>query len=153
MKVFTGTLLDSGDRNEALSHYRESEVDAEFLPYLVKINQLPFVVTVQCCLGHMSYDKWEGPEDDLPIERTDSWGYLLMMATVEAAEWISDRSDFSWLWVQGSQLFVEGAGMPALTENESYFIALAWDHKWWPTSIEEIFQLLSDFYNQQLSSD
>jgi hypothetical protein len=30
----------------------EGEIDKEFIPYLEKLNKLPFVCTTQCCTGH-----------------------------------------------------------------------------------------------------
>jgi hypothetical protein len=146
MQVWKGENLNSGDREAALSKLSEETVDAEFVPYLRQINALPFVVTAQCCVGHMPYDAFPGPREELPPNRTTRWGYLQLFTTLEAAEWLSESADWDWLWHAGSQLFIEGCGWPEVTENESYSIAFAWDATAWPGPASDIIKLLDDFY-------
>lgn len=148
MRVWEGENVDSNDREAALSRYVEEEIDPEFVPYLREINSLPFVVSAQCCIGHMGYERFQDTPQYLPEERTSAWGYLQLMVTFAAAEWISEQAAWNWLWYAGSQLFVEGCGSPETTDNGSFFIAFAWDAITWPTPALDIIELLNEFYEQ-----
>lgn len=143
-----GEVLDAEDRQEVIAQFSADDIDAEFLPYLARINVLPFVVSAQSCIGHMSYDKWLGPDEDRPIDHSTAWGYLRLMLTLEAAEWISKEAGWHWLWIPGSQLFVEGAGMPETTNNGSFFIAFASDSVHWPKPAIDVTEALEEFHRR-----
>jgi hypothetical protein len=127
-----------------------TEIDTQFLPYLDRINALPFVASSQCCVGHVHYTMSGKrgapriPKRDLPVWHTGRWGYLHMAVTVDVHEFLHEtaRRDGweSWLWIQGSQLWAKGAKTPCLcAEDEGWaMIAFAWDAKHWPQPIEDI---------------
>src|SRR5437764_4436012 len=98
MGGWDGELLDPDDRREAMDQFSPDLIDPDFLPHLACINALPFVVSVQCCIGHMSYDKWLGLPEDRPVDHSATWGYLQLRLTLEAAEWISREACWDWLW-------------------------------------------------------
>jgi hypothetical protein len=144
--------MDQEDKRLTLDTLKPEEIDPEFLPYLERINRLPFVVTKQCCIGHMEY-KTEGQY--LPPDGSGRWGYLELLLHDDAATWLHEGriGDWEWLWVAGSQLWVEGAGMPGITDSGSFDIVFAWDAKHWPKPAEDICEALEEFGRTWKRSD
>lgn len=137
--------LDDEDRAAALDGFNPDQVDAEFLPYLDEINSFAFVVTAQCCAGHLDYEDYAIPMDLRPSLST-RWGYLQLLLTFEAAEWLCETArDWPWLWVEGSQAWIDGAALPGTTENGSCVLAFAWDAREWPACIEDVVAALRSF--------
>jgi hypothetical protein len=135
--------MDTQDKQAALASLESAEIDEEFLPYLERINQLQFVATEQCCVGHLEY---KIPHHYWPRGNTGRWGYLQLLVTQEAADWLMTMVDcWEWLWVEGSQLWLEGAGKPGITERGSIQIAFAWDARYWPQAAEDICHALDSF--------
>ena len=68
MKNFKGNLLTQEEKADWLKQLYEFEtkpdpdrpwrthIDKEFMPYLERINAVPFVCTTQCCTGHEKQD-------------------------------------------------------------------------------------------------
>lgn len=148
MREWDGTDLDEEDRANAMAGFSEDVIDSDFLPFLREINSLPFVASVQCCIGHLDYNKI--PAEVLPSNRTTGWGYLQLMTTLDAATWISEHADWDWLWNENSQLFSDGTGCPETTGNGSFLIAFAWDASAWPAPALDIVELLNAFYDRNL---
>ena len=90
-----GERLHAEDRRDALEHLDVAKVDADFIPYVERINRLPFVVTHQCCVGHMAYEDALG---EPPENHSAAWGYLQLLVTPEAAEWLTERAR-AWSWL------------------------------------------------------
>lgn len=134
--------IDAEDKRRELARLERDKIDPEFLPYLDRINALPFVVTGQCCIGHMEY------RTDFPRPANDGgkWGYLQMLLTSSAADWLNEQiCDWDWLWVEGSQLWAEGADTPGVTDGESYQLTFAWDKQEWPIPADDIVAALGKF--------
>ena len=122
--------LDPDDRAEAIRNFSEEDVDSDFLPYLNRINDLPYAVTVQSCIGHLPY---RVPDEYRPSKNTGIWGYLQLMLTENAAEWLSEVANWEWLWLEGSAIFhCDQADLPGLMPNGSILLAFAWDAHYWP---------------------
>jgi hypothetical protein len=125
-----GAVVDKQERVETLASIAEGNIDRDFLPYLDRLNNLPFVATQQCCIGHMEY---KNPHLAPPRNNTGRWGYLQMLTTQEAAESLMPLTDsWDWLWIAGSQFWLDGASEPGITECGSIQIAFAWDSQFWP---------------------
>lgn len=117
--------MDNQDKQEALDSFVSEEIDQEFLPYLHRINRLPFAATMQCCVGHEQY---KNPQIRPPSTKTGHWGYLLLRLAQDVAFWLMTVVDrWDWLWIEGSQFWIEGAQEPQMTERGSIQIAFAWD--------------------------
>ncbi len=65
---------------------RENNVDAEMVPWLSLLNELPGVCTTQCCAGH--------PERDL------SWGYISLRMTGRLHR-LFEAHQLGNLWLKG----------------------------------------------------
>jgi hypothetical protein len=99
------TDMDTQDKQAALTTLDSAEIDEAFIPYLERINQLPFAATKQCCVGHLEY---KNPNLSRPAGNTGRWGYLQLLVAQEAAEWLMTVADrWEWLWVEGSQFWLE----------------------------------------------
>ena len=76
-----------------------------FCPTLERINRLPFVVSEQCCAGHIKYtmDAQYRPENE-----SGQWGYLQLMMYHDTAVWLHEHriGDWGWLWARGSQMWM-----------------------------------------------
>ena len=150
MRGWTGDELDASDRKATVGQVWPDPIDVEFLPFINRINLLPFVTSVQSCIGHVNYDKFEIPEDERPLGASEKYGYLQLMLTLEAAHWLCQRAvKWHWLWVGGSQLFIDGASNPGVTDNESYYLTFAWDASHWPLPATDITERLEEFYVQR----
>ncbi len=135
--------MDTQDKQEALADFIAAEIDEAFIPYLERINQLPFAATKQCCVGHLEY---KNPDLSLPAGNTGRWGYLQLLVAQDAAEWLMTVADcWEWLWVEGSQFWLEGAEEPGMTERGSIQIAFAWDARHWPQPAEDIYRALKSY--------
>jgi hypothetical protein len=86
--------MDKQDKRAALGFLVGEEIDQEFLPYLNRINQLPFAGTKQCCVGHLEY---KNPHLRLPSCNTGRWRYLELLVAQDAAEWLMKVVD-GWEW-------------------------------------------------------
>ena len=138
--------MDPQDKQTALASIGSEEIDKAFLPYLDRINKLHFAVSKQCCMGHMEY---KNPHLPPPRGNTGRWGYVQLLVTQEAAEWLMTVADgWMWLWVEGSQFWLEGAEEPGITERGSIQIAFAWDSQFWPQPAEEICGALETFHQR-----
>jgi hypothetical protein len=136
--------LEDQERMDFAPHYDPADVDAEFIPYLDRINAKPFAATVQCCIGHCEY------RDTTLMRATGSgrWGYLELLMTGPSATWLSQE-------VRGRDWLIEGlskmwsdkpAELPSYTEGCNFLIAFAWDASCWPTAAEEICALLDQYH-------
>jgi hypothetical protein len=133
------SALNPTDREEALAFFSVDAIDSEFLPFIHRINSLPFAVTVQSCIGHLSYWRYRFFKADRPPGATKNWGYLQLMIDLEAAHELCRRAhNWPWLWKHGSRLFLEGAPRPEITRNGAAVIGLAWDAASWPTPGNDI---------------
>ena len=142
--------MDTQDKQAALAALASlapDQIDKEFLPYLDRINRLPFAATEQCCVGHLEYTN---QCVRLPSGSTGRWGYLQLLLAQDVAEWLMTVADgWDWLWVEGSQFWLEGAGEPGLTERGSIQISLAWDARHWPQPAEDICRALEEYERQR----
>lgn len=130
-------MLDLADREKALQSFaealRKKEIDDEFLPYLMRLNKLQFLVPVQCCARHM----------DSPYGK---WGYLSLNVDSDFLIYL-ERSDIlqqHWLNYRFSQVPVKGKAIlkePELTEFGSISLGFAWDAKYWPEPAEYLTNL------------
>jgi hypothetical protein len=136
--------MDDGDRDAALDTFNAEEIDAEFLPFLERINRLAHAVSVQCCSGHMDYTRI----DHQAPECLGKWGYLQLRLDLDLADWLSERIvDCDWLLLERSQMWDERAWqVPGVTERESYQLTFAWDSQEWPRPIEEICRYLEQYH-------
>jgi hypothetical protein len=143
--------MDTQDKQAALASLTSDQIDKEFLPYLDRINQLPFAATKQCCVGHLEY---KNPHLRLPSESTGRWGYVQLLLAQDAAEWLMTVADgWEWLWVEGSQFWLEGAEEPGMTERGSIQIAFAWDARHWPQAAEDICHALEEYQQQRCAEE
>jgi hypothetical protein len=136
--------MDEGDRRAALTTFSAKQIDADFLPFLERINRLPHAVSEQCCSGHMEYQPIKGQVDG----RCARWGYLQLCLDLDLADWLSDRIlDCGWLLLERSQLWDERAGrVPGITEAGSYQLTFAWDAGEWPKPIDEICGFIEEYH-------
>lgn len=135
--------MNRTDKQGVVSRLDPAAIDPEFLPFLERINRLPFCATVQCCIGHMKY---EGQFETQPPGSSGRWGYLQLFVSFEAAEWLMERIDsWDWLWVPCSQLWIEDAMTPGITDNGSFEITFAWDAQDWPRCAEDICAALEEY--------
>jgi hypothetical protein len=147
MSIWNGEELDANDRKAAMGAFSPDAVDKEFLPYINRINALPFVTTTQSCVGHLRYDDQKVPANERPIDASENWGYLTLMLTLDVAQWLCQRAQqWRWLWGAGSQLFIDGSAPPGVTDNESYVITFAWDASHWPTPAVDLTEALEAYY-------
>lgn len=130
-------MLDPADREKALQSFaealRKEEIDEEFIPYLIRLNKLPYLVPVQCCARHM----------DSPYGK---WGYLSLNVDSDFLIYL-EGSDFlqqHWLNHRFSQIPIKGTPIlkePELTEFGSVTLGFAWDAKYWPEPAEYLTNL------------
>ena len=117
--------MDDEDKRMAMCNFNPAEIDSEFLPYLERINRLPFVVSEQCYAGHIKYtmDAQYRPENE-----SGQWGYLQLMMYHDTAVWLHEHriGDWGWLWAMGSQMWDDLAEEPAMTERGSVRLTFAW---------------------------
>jgi hypothetical protein len=141
-----GLLVDENDRKAALNNFRPEETDADFLPYLDRINRLTHAVSEQCCSGHMEYARFDCHDG----ATSTRWGYLQLLLDADLAESLSERIlGCDWLLLELSQLWHERAGRaPGVTAAGSYQLTLAWHSSQWPKPIEEICQYLEQYHEQ-----
>ena len=143
--------MDPQEKQTALACLGLAKIDREFVPYLDRINRLSFAVTEQCCVGHMEY---KNPHLRQPSEGTGRWGYLQLLVEFEVAEWLTTVADgWTWLWVDGSKFWMEGAAEPAMTGRGSIEIAFAWDVCHWPEPAEGICRALESYEQIVLQKD
>ena len=147
--------MDAHDREEALKSLDRGTIDRVFLPYLDRINACPLVASQQCCIGHMKY---EGQFTERPDNESERWGYLQLLMNGELAEWLVEQSSgWPWLWIPCSQLWVEGALTPGMTDNGSVLLTFAWDAPHWPQPAEDICSAIERYWRDhecsQLAED
>lgn len=140
--------MNQEDRDAALNTINPQEIDTDFLPYLERINRLPYVATQQCCVGHMPYP----PEVGDPADSSARWGYLQLLLDAEVAEWLNERvTTCEWIVIELSQLWPvyvrdQGPGqVPGITENGSIALTVAWDALSWPAPAEEVCEMLEEY--------
>jgi hypothetical protein len=138
-------------KSHALAEMDRSAVDAEFLPYVDRVNALPHAVTRQCCSKHMRYDV---PKRLRPRNATKRWGYLQLVLPIAVADWTHGRGRTGvwndWLWIHQSQLFVLGAREPQVIDglDDCGIIAFAWDAARWPRPAEDVVSALEAFASE-----
>lgn len=134
-----------------------ANIDAEFLPFLARINALPYVLTSQCCAGHVWYTE-NGKKSGKPIRNkflprrsTGRWGYLHLAVTQEAGSYLHEEARANgweaWIWIHGSQLFAVGAKRPCVIEEADGWgmLGFAWDAKHWPRPAKDITEALEAY--------
>ena len=126
-----------------MADYNPEEIDPEFLLYLNRINKYNFVDSLQCCSGHMEYER--SPDEGL--ERSGKWGYLQLLMDIDFAEWLNETIRYcNWLLLDMSQLWDDRAWkLPGVTEDERFVLTFAWDSSSWPTPAEEICELIEKY--------
>jgi len=137
--------LEDQERRDYAPPYNPAEVDAEFIPYLERINAKPFAATVQCCIGHCKYHD----TSLVPENGSGRWGCLKLLMTGPSATWLSQEvRRRGWLIEGLSKMWSEEAGeLPSYTDRCNFMIAFAWDGSCWPTPAEEICSLLDQYHN------
>lgn len=141
--------MNENDKRLTLNTLDRDQVDADFLPFLDKINNFSFVVTKQCCVGHMEYKE---PFSEGPLGSAGRWGYLQLLAEESLAMWLMEQIDqWPWLWIPCSQLWVEGAMTPGVTEEGSFEITFAWDAQNWPQPAHDILTAIEAFQRRSLA--
>jgi hypothetical protein len=140
-----GEVLSEAVRSVLLAHLPLETIDEEFRPLVLRINSLPFAATTQSCVGHIPYGR-AVKKRDRPPHASKHWGYLQLMVTGTVVDWLHGRAQsWPWLWVHGSQMFIEGANCPGVTEFDDYLIAFAWDSASWPRAGHDITEALEEF--------
>lgn len=136
--------LEREDRVK-IAPYDPEDVDAEFIPFLERINSKPFAVTMQCCIGHCLYSQ----TSFAPAGRPGRWGYLELLMTLPSASWLCQEiRKTDWLIVSMSKLWGgDGHEMPSYTELGNFMITFAWDAAEWPTPAEEICALMDRYHD------
>lgn len=115
------------DKIEALQNYDENLIDKEFLPFVKRINQLEFVITCQCCTGHMT-----SPDGN--------WGYISMFVNPKLVPFLNYEPN--WLLKNRSKTWYDNTITPTLTPNGSLMLVFAWKAEFWPVPIIEITESL-----------
>lgn len=145
-------------RAQSLAYFEQerANIDAVLLPFLDRINALPFVLSNQACAGHMWYTE-NGKQSGKPFsskfrprKSTGRWGYLSLDLTQEAAKHLHEKvwdGTWTWVWNNGSQLFIKGATEPSLIDGVDGWgrITFAWDAKHWPRPVLDITEALEAF--------
>uniref|UniRef100_A0A6M3MIE9 Uncharacterized protein n=1 Tax=viral metagenome TaxID=1070528 RepID=A0A6M3MIE9_9ZZZZ len=78
MENFTGNLLTQEEKDYRLRELYElnikvwKDLDMEFLPYLERINDSPFICTTQCCVGNHKPDD-DGAHFDFRCSKPPEW--------------------------------------------------------------------------------
>ncbi len=132
------SILDDLDR---------TGVDTQLLPFIDRVNALPYALTIQCCTGHMPY-RLAGrkvPPKHLPRRSSGRWGYLQLAIPYDVAKWtheIARRDNWEeWIWVYGSQIYAVGARtVERFTDIDGVWVSIcfAWDAKHWPRPAEDV---------------
>jgi hypothetical protein len=136
--------MDKEDKRLVMRTFEPAEIDAEFLPYLYRINRLPFVVSEQCCIGHIEYSM---ETQYRPRDESGQWGYLQLLMCFDTAKWLHEHrvAHWDWLWVIGSQMWDDRAESPGITDRGSVRLTFAWDAQYWPKPSEDICAALEEF--------
>ncbi len=116
-------MLPTEDKAEALRNYDENQIDAEFLPYIKRINQLDSAISCQCCTGHMEFSEGQ-------------WGYISLYVAPQMIPFFDDKP--SWLLECRSKTWFENTIEPTLTPYGSVMIVFAWKAEHWPIPAIEI---------------
>ena len=147
--------MDREERDAALSGLKPEEIDPEFLPYLERINRLPYVVTTQCCVGHMPY---EAPSGEA-VDASARWGYLQLLLDQDAADWLNEHVvECGWVLLEESQLWTmynmgdrEFGRLPEVSEKGSVVLTPAWDASSWPEPAEDVCAILESYPGDRLA--
>ncbi len=133
------------DRQIAMGGLKRDEVDAEFLPYIDRINRFGFCVTGQSCVGHVKYSPEAIEAFDLAPNQTH-WGYLWLLCSEEFAQWINDRAaSWDWVFIELSRFWNENANEPTCTDYGTFELVFAWDFSAWPRPADDILAAVEEF--------
>lgn len=130
-------MLSNLSRNSALQNYDESKIDAEFLPFIYRINALQDVITCQCCAGHMM--------------SPDYWGYLSLYVTPKMAMELAQRlNPEKWLLPERSQIWTGTELKPTQHEEGDIMLVFAWKAEHWPLPAIQITDILEEIQRRLL---
>src|SRR5687768_8937997 len=84
-----------------------------------------------------------------PLPNAAHWGYLQLLMEESVAIWFMEQiEDWAWLWIPCSQLWLDGATTPGITDAGSIEITFAWDAPAWPQPALDILAALEAYHEK-----